>query len=141
MLSEEVCRSFENCEASTAACSPIKPQRPKKNIRNIATACTSLNLDFNQDDDDDEDEEIIPAAPKKVEKPAKVYVYTEQDLIDLPVKCDHCDRRFKKPESLGGHVSKAHPGKSLIYAKKIQRRNEREPDRLLLAKAKQILLK
>ena len=57
------------------------------------------------------------------------------------MKCDHCERRFKKPESLGGHVSKAHPGKSVIYAKKIARRNEREPDRKLLAKAKEILLK
>lgn len=78
--------------------------------------------------------------PKPTVKPAKKYVYSAQDLIDLPVKCDHCERRFKKPESLGGHVSKAHPGMSLIYAKKIERRTQREPDRKLLAEAKVIAL-
>ena len=79
--------------------------------------------------------------PEKPEKPAKMFVYTAQDLIDLPVKCDHCERRFKKPESLGGHVSKAHPGMSVIYAKKIERRTQRAPDRKLLAEAKEIALK
>ena len=77
----------------------------------------------------------------KPKQPAKVLVYTEQEIKDLPVKCEFCDRRFKKPESLGGHVSKAHPGKSVIYSNKIKRRNEREPERQLLAKAKEILLK
>lgn len=116
-------QNIENCDDVTI-CSPTQ------NLRDIATACSSLNVDF------DKVKAPVPPAQKK----AKVYVYTEQEIIDLPVKCDHCERRFKKPESLGGHVSKAHPGKSAIYAKKIARRNEREPDRLLLAKAKEILL-
>jgi uncharacterized C2H2 Zn-finger protein len=44
-------------------------------------------------------------------------------MLELPVQCDHCSRRFKKAQSLGGHVSKAHPGASKIYAQKMKRRN------------------
>ena len=61
-------------------------------------------------------------------------------MIELPVQCEHCSKRFKKAQSLGGHVSKAHPGASKIYAEKMKRRNQRAPERELLAKAKKLLL-
>ena len=35
-------------------------------------------------------------------------------------------------------MSKAHPGKSKVYQKKILRRNEREPERELLNLAKEV---
>jgi hypothetical protein len=61
-------------------------------------------------------------------------------MLELPIPCDYCTRRFKKPESLGGHVAKAHPCRSKVYAKKIETRNQRAPDRELLKKAKNLLL-
>ena len=78
-----------------------------------------------------------------VEKDASVLVNKCDggDVHDAEFRAERLLRMIKKPESLGGHVSKAHPGKSLIYAKKIERRTEREPDRRLLAEAKEIVLK
>lgn len=29
--------------------------------------------------------------------------------------CEYCDRKFNKTQSLGGHISKKHPGKSASY--------------------------
>ena len=51
-------------------------------------------------------------------------------------KCPQCDRRFKASTSLGGHVSKKHPGSSAKYLKKTARRDERANEREVLARAK-----
>lgn len=144
-------QNLDDSEVKTADCSPVKLSSSKKpcrkpliSLRNLSTACNSLEIDLNelsQNAPQPKEVQQPVEVPKPIVKPAKQYIYSAQDLIDLPVKCDHCERRFKKPESLGGHVSKAHPGKSLIYAKKIERRTEREPDRRLLAEAKEIVLK
>lgn len=48
------------------------------------------------------------------------------------MKCQFCEKVFAKFQSLGGHVSKAHPEKSEVYQKKKIRRDQREPERLLL---------
>jgi hypothetical protein len=71
-----------------------------------------------------------------MEMETEVFIYTPMQMLELPVPCEWCPRRFAKAQSLGGHVSKAHPKSSKIYAKKMERRNERAPDRELLAKAK-----
>ena len=141
-------QNLDDSEVKTADCSPVKLSSPMKparkpliSLRNLSTACNSLEINLNEPDQDASQPVEAPKPIAKPEKPAKKYVYTAQDLIDLPVKCDHCERRFKKPESLGGHVSKAHPGMSVIYAKKIERRTQRAPDRKLLAEAKEIALK
>ena len=42
-------------------------------------------------------------------------------------QCPFCDRTFAKKQSLGGHTSHAHAGKSLIFAKKVEIRNQRAP--------------
>jgi hypothetical protein len=31
-------------------------------------------------------------------------------------KCPHCTMTFDKPQGMGGHISKAHPGKSKVYS-------------------------
>ena len=53
-------------------------------------------------------------------------------------KCRYCDRTFKKSVSLGGHISKAHNGKSDHYKKKMEIRESRNADREYLAKAKNV---
>lgn len=60
---------------------------------------------------------------------------------EFRVECKICGRRFQKHQELGGHSSKAHPKQSEIYAKKMIRRAEREPDREILLVAKKIFQK
>ena len=45
------------------------------------------------------------------------------------VSCSYCGRRFAKTQSLGGHISKKHPGMSINYAAKQQKRDENENER------------
>jgi hypothetical protein len=47
---------------------------------------------------------------------------------------------FEKPQALGGHISKKHPGKSKVYAQKMITRDSRTEDRQFLKQAKQMLL-
>jgi len=42
---------------------------------------------------------------------------------------------YSSNRSLGGHISKAHPGKSESYQKKREKYAQREPDRKLLKAA------
>lgn len=51
-------------------------------------------------------------------------------------RCRPCDELFESGQALGGHMSRCHPGQSSSYARKVQRRKEREPDRDLLRLAK-----
>lgn len=54
------------------------------------------------------------------------------------VRCKYCTRIFETPQSLGGHVSRKHPGKSSDYNRKkmVRRRREFDRQKLLLAKEK-----
>jgi hypothetical protein len=52
--------------------------------------------------------------------------------------CRPCDENFETGQALGGHMSRVHPGQSSSYARKVQRRKEREPDRELLRLAKEM---
>lgn len=51
--------------------------------------------------------------------------------------CEKCGEVFTSGWALGGHASRVHPGESISYRKKIQRRQERENERLLLKLAKE----
>ena len=53
-------------------------------------------------------------------------------------KCPHCKQRFSTRQALGGHVSKAHPGESETYNKKLQTRIMRTGERNALSLAKEI---
>lgn len=57
----------------------------------------------------------------------------EVDQNGYDYKCRYCDRAFKKSVSLGGHISKAHNGKSELYKKKMEIRESRQQDREYLA--------
>ena len=50
--------------------------------------------------------------------------------------CRTCGLTFRNGVALGGHVSKAHPGGSPTYNRKIEVREARTRDRLFLEKAK-----
>ena len=50
--------------------------------------------------------------------------------------CDECNEDFTTGQALGGHMSRVHPGRSETYARKVERRREREFDRELLRLAK-----
>lgn len=60
---------------------------------------------------------------------------------DTSVSCPHCDKVFSSSTSLGGHVSKSHPGQSKAYNKKQMVRDNNEFDREMRKKAKQYLIK
>ena len=51
--------------------------------------------------------------------------------------CKICGETFKNGVALGGHASKAHPGGSLAYKRKIEVREARAEERLFLVKAKE----
>lgn len=55
--------------------------------------------------------------------------------------CTFCKKSFKVAQALGGHISKAHPNMSSEFSQKQIRRREREPQRELLKKAKEIYTK
>lgn len=50
--------------------------------------------------------------------------------------CKHCEMSFERSQALGGHMSRAHPGKSCEYKKKKSKRKSREVERLKLLIAK-----
>ena len=73
--------------------------------------------------------DLVAEDPSKAgEDPESEYAY----------KCKYCDRTFKKSVSLGGHISKAHNGKSDNYKKKMEIRESRNQDREYLSQAKQV---
>ena len=57
-------------------------------------------------------------------------------MVKDKFKCSICDNTFLNGVQLGGHFSKAHPGQSTKYAKKLAIREERAKEREYLAKAK-----
>ena len=72
---------------------------------------------------------------KKVIKPKKIkhqMTFCEEQNFH----CDECNEDFTTGQALGGHMSRVHPGKSETYARKVERRKEREFDRELLRLAK-----
>ena len=62
----------------------------------------------------------------------------EDPESEYPYQCRYCNRCFKKSVSLGGHISKAHNGKSDHYKKKMEIREARNQDREFLAQAKSV---
>ena len=48
-----------------------------------------------------------------------------------------CGQKFAKSQSLGGHMSKKHPGESQAYKVKQAKRNLNEEDRLMRKSAKE----
>lgn len=50
--------------------------------------------------------------------------------------CKECGDVFEHGQALGGHMSRKHPGQSLAFSRKVQRRKEREFERELLHYAK-----
>eukprot|EP00826_Nyctotherus_ovalis_P013799 TRINITY_DN13782_c0_g2_i1.p1 TRINITY_DN13782_c0_g2~~TRINITY_DN13782_c0_g2_i1.p1 ORF type:complete len:129 (-),score=25.84 TRINITY_DN13782_c0_g2_i1:154-540(-) len=60
----------------------------------------------------------------------------DRSLCKDSVVCAECKRRFGCKQALGGHMSKAHPGKSETYRKKKQLASDRilERTRFLMAK-------
>lgn len=53
-------------------------------------------------------------------------------------ECPECHRVFTKAQSLGGHLSKSHPGASKKYQQKLERRDERKFDRDMLQLSKEV---
>lgn len=53
-----------------------------------------------------------------------------------PFQCRCCEQAFSRSQALGGHMSRAHPGKSDEYKRKKNKRKSREIERLKLLIAK-----
>ena len=57
------------------------------------------------------------------------------------IKCRQCGKKFEKQVQLGGHASKAHPGKSQNYARKMAIFKERAHERETRVKASEWFVK
>ena len=55
--------------------------------------------------------------------------------------CSICKAEFSNGVALGGHVSKAHPGQSKKYNRKLLVRSAREEERKFLQEAKQLFIR
>ena len=62
-------------------------------------------------------------------------------MLQETFNCLYCDKSYTAAVSLGGHVSKAHPGHSSAYSQKLEVRKSREQERNFLKQAKEMLLK
>ena len=69
-------------------------------------------------------------------KPKFNKLLTFGDQARTEYHCDECNEDFTTGQALGGHMSRVHPGRSETYARKVERRKEREFDRELLRLAK-----
>ena len=74
----------------------------------------------------------IPKIHKKISKKTrkskrnvKMFVATPFSVAPEIYICNFCSKTYNTSQSLGGHVSKSHPGTSISYQKKILRRKER----------------
>ena len=47
--------------------------------------------------------------------------------VVVGIQCDYCTKVFDKPQGLGGHISKSHPGRSKVYTDKMITRENRAP--------------
>jgi hypothetical protein len=74
-------------------------------------------------------DEVAPAITKIVPKCTPVPKVTKRRIAkessnsaaaEKPLKCKHCPYVTTSPVSLGGHISKAHPGMSDTYNHKMQ---------------------
>jgi hypothetical protein len=101
------------CGLVTAACTPVKVTTNKRQKKSNFKAAIKKRAN----------EQPPPPAPKKKGS-----------------HCEHCGEFFEKPQALGGHISKKHPGASKIYHQKMVTRMLRKPDRDALDRAKQIIL-
>ena len=55
----------------------------------------------------------------KKEPKSAAYLFSQSgsdmlNLAEYPIECKICGRRFKKPQELGGHSSKAHPNQLFL---------------------------
>ena len=53
-------------------------------------------------------------------------------------KCQFCERTFTQHASLGGHVSRKHPSRSIKFQEKQAKRELKTKDREMLAEAKEL---
>ena len=82
----------------------------------------------------------ISSSSKRIKKRTKnTAIINDYKTRTKKFPCPYCEQKvFSKAQALGGHVSKTHPNASQEFAYKIQRRNERAPERELLVEAKKI---
>ena len=72
---------------------------------------------------------------RKAQRKGKRLSFSQKTAPDKFI-CEKCGEEFQSGWALGGHASRVHPGQSDAYRRKIQRREERGFERLLLAAAK-----
>ena len=59
-------------------------------------------------------------------------------MSELAIKCPYCPWRGKHFTSLGGHISKKHPGNSSVYRIKQETRAKNIESRMILGYAKKL---
>jgi len=79
--------------------------------------------------------EAKASVKRRLAEKKKKFVDEDLDSAD-DYCCPLCKEDFGTGQALGGHMSRAHPGKSEAYNKKIEKRRERKMPRAILREAK-----
>ena len=82
--------------------------------------------------EEDKSGRLIVKLKEEPKKQRKAVIKKEDKVFP----CRHCTMSFRRSQALGGHMSRAHPGKSFEYKKKKTKRKSREIERLKLLIAK-----
>ena len=101
---------------------------------------------FSQDNSDYSEEYMPQPRPKrKVKRKLSLHVGPHEVVIKEKHKhrrgskqkvCEFCGIGFTSGQALGGHMSRSHPGQSLIYQEKLKIRENRKDERDLFKQAK-----
>ena len=122
-----------------------KKKLNNENIISIKLNETEINNNNNKNiikinNEKNKDNEIFKILEEKLEKREGPLILNSNLLHHYQLKknliCQICKKIFNNPCALGGHMSRRHPHKSLIYQKKLNIRNNRVEYRQAILDAK-----
>ena len=126
-------------------CLKKKKLNNNENIISIKLNETEINNNNNKNiikinNEKNKDNEIFKILEEKLEKREGPLILNSNLLHHYQLKknliCQICKKIFNNPCALGGHMSRRHPHKSLIYQKKLNIRNNRVEFRQAILDAK-----
>ena len=142
----KIAENIDNINLIFDFCLKKKKLNNNENIISIKLNETEINNNNNNkniikiNNEKNKDNEIFKILEEKLEKREGPLILNSNLLHHYQLKknliCQICKKIFNNPCALGGHMSRRHPHKSLIYQKKLNIRNNRVEFRQAILDAK-----